>query len=48
LDDLKGRGHMGDLGTGGRIISNWVLKIYGVRLWTGFHWLRIHSSGGLF
>jgi hypothetical protein len=29
-----------------RIILDWILSIYGVKLWTGFIWLRIGTSGG--
>jgi hypothetical protein len=29
------------------IILNWILKIQGVRIWNGFIWLRIGSSGKL-
>jgi hypothetical protein len=28
----------------GRIILKWIIKMQGVRLWTGFTWLRIWSS----
>jgi hypothetical protein len=36
-----------DLGIGGRIILEWILKAYIERVWTGFTWLRIGSSGEL-
>jgi len=29
------------------IILMWILKKYGVVMWTAFIWLRIGSSGGL-
>jgi hypothetical protein len=31
----------------GRIILKWILQEEGVRVWTGFTWLIISSSGGL-
>jgi hypothetical protein len=38
-----------DLSADGRIILNWILilKKYGIRIGTGFVWLRIESSGRL-
>jgi hypothetical protein len=42
-ENLKGR----DLVISGRVILKWFLKKYGVRMWTGFIWLRIRSSGRL-
>jgi hypothetical protein len=41
----KGRHHLGDLDKKGRTILKWVLKKHGVRMWNGFNWLRIGSSG---
>jgi hypothetical protein len=35
-----------DLSVDGRIILKWILNKYGVRVWAGFIWLRIGSSGG--
>jgi hypothetical protein len=31
----------------GRIILKWILGKQGGRLWTGFIWFRIETSGGL-
>jgi hypothetical protein len=39
--------HWKDLGVGGRIILGWILGKQGRRLWTGFIWLRIQTSGEL-
>jgi len=38
------RDHLGDLGVDGRIIVNWILKKWDVRLWTGFIWRRTGPS----
>jgi hypothetical protein len=44
LESLKGRDHLGEQGIGGRAIIEHILKKW-VRVWTGFEWLRIGSSG---
>jgi hypothetical protein len=31
----------------GRIILEWILKKWGEKVWTGFIWLRMGSSGEL-
>jgi hypothetical protein len=33
----------GDPYVDGRIILKWIVKRYGIRMWTGFMWLRIGS-----
>jgi hypothetical protein len=43
MENLNGRGHLGDRGVGGRILNNGVLKIR-----IEFKWLKIRTSGGLF
>jgi len=45
---MKEREHLQDLGVDGRIISKWILGKRGGRVYTGFIWLRIWTSGGLF
>jgi hypothetical protein len=35
-----------DLGVDGKIISEWILGKWDRRVWTGFIWLRIGTSGG--
>jgi hypothetical protein len=35
-EDLKGRDHSEDVGSGKRIILKWVLGKWGVRMWTVF------------
>jgi hypothetical protein len=43
----EGKGTLGHLGVDGRITLEWILGKYGGNLWTGFIWLRIGTSGGL-
>jgi hypothetical protein len=47
-ENLKGRDNSEDLGTDGKIIVEWILGKQGGKVWTGFVWLRIGTSGGLF
>jgi len=47
LENLKGRDHSEDLDVDGRVILQWILQKYGGKLWTGFMWLKIKTSGGL-
>jgi hypothetical protein len=44
---MEGRDHSEDLNVGGRVILEWILEKKGAKLWTGFIWLRIRTSGGL-
>jgi hypothetical protein len=34
---MKGRNHLGEKGTGKRILSKLILKKYRVRMWTAFN-----------
>jgi hypothetical protein len=43
--DLKGRDHSENLGVDGKI-TEWITVKHDGRLWTGFIWLRIGTSGG--
>jgi hypothetical protein len=47
LEGLKGRYRWKDLGLHGMIILKRILKKQGGRVWTGFVYLRIGTSGGL-
>jgi hypothetical protein len=44
--NLKRRDQLEDLGAQGRIISELILGKDDVRVWTGFIWLRMGTSGG--
>jgi hypothetical protein len=39
----EGRDHSED----GKIISEWILRKWGGKVWTGYIWLRIGIIGGL-
>jgi hypothetical protein len=45
-ENLKGGNHSEDLGVDGRIKSEWILKKYIGRVWTGFTWIRIGIMAG--
>jgi hypothetical protein len=45
LDNLYERDFSEVLGTHGRIILEWILGKYGVKVKTGFIWPRIGASG---
>jgi hypothetical protein len=47
LENLKGIHHSEDLDIGGKIILEWILGKEGGKVWTGFIWLRIRTSGRL-
>jgi hypothetical protein len=36
-----------ELGSDERIMQKWILKKYGVTMWTGFNWLKIQACGGI-
>jgi len=44
--NLKGRDHLRDVGVEGRKFTV-DLKKWGLRMWTGFIWLKSGSSGGI-
>jgi hypothetical protein len=46
LENLKGQDHLEDLGIDEKLILEWILKKLGGKVWTGFIWLRIGTSGG--
>jgi hypothetical protein len=43
---VKGRDHLGDLGIHRRAILRLIFMKQKVRVWTGFDWLWLWSSGG--
>jgi len=47
LENQKGRDHLEDLDVNGKIMLEWILGKWGVKMWTGFIWLRIRNSAGL-
>jgi hypothetical protein len=44
---LKERDRLGDIGLDGRMIINWILKKYGVWIWTELIYLWTEFSGGV-
>jgi hypothetical protein len=46
-ENLKVRDHSKHLGADVRIILEWILGKQGVKLWTGFIWLRMRTDRGL-
>jgi hypothetical protein len=45
LENLKGRENVENIDVDGKIILEWILGKYGRRMWTGFIWLSIGTSG---
>jgi hypothetical protein len=39
--------YLGDLGIDGKRVLEWILGKWGGKVWTGFIWYRIGTSGGL-
>jgi hypothetical protein len=46
LENLKGGGHSEDAGVHGEIILKGIFGKQGGKVWTGFIWPRIGTSGG--
>jgi len=44
--NLRGRDHLEHIN--GRIILQWMLKKWDIKMWTGSIWARVGSSDGLF
>jgi len=47
FQNVKGRDHFGDLGKDGKTIFASFSEKQNVRLWSGFIWLRLGTSGEL-
>jgi hypothetical protein len=47
VENLKGRHHSEDLGVDVKITSEWILRKSVRKMWTGFIWLKLETSGGL-
>jgi hypothetical protein len=45
LGNLRERDHLGDPGVDGRIMFRWILRKWGVGVWTGSSWLRKGAGG---
>jgi hypothetical protein len=45
-ENLKGGDYLEDIGLGRKITLEWILGVYGGKLWTGVIWLRMASSAG--
>jgi hypothetical protein len=46
VGDLIEGDHLEDLGVGGSILLNWILKMWDGEAWTGLLWLRTGTGGG--
>jgi hypothetical protein len=46
-EKLKGGDHSQELGIDRKIILEWILRKQGGKLWNGYIWRRIRTSGGL-
>jgi hypothetical protein len=45
--NLKWEDNLEDPEVDGRIILEWILEKRSVRMWTGFIWVKVATSGGL-
>jgi hypothetical protein len=46
-ENLKGRDHSGDPDLDKKIMLGRILETWRRKMWTGFMWLKIGTSGGL-
>jgi hypothetical protein len=46
VEKHEGKRRLGRSGIDGRIILRWILRKWGVGVWTGLIWLRIGRVGG--
>jgi hypothetical protein len=47
MENLKGRGHLRDIGIDGNILLKEILKKQGVKVWTGLIWISTVTSRGI-
>jgi hypothetical protein len=47
MEDLEERSHLADFRIYESIILKWNVEKYAAKVWIGFIWLRIRTSGGL-
>jgi len=45
MQSVKGRGHMDDAGIDWKMILKFIIKKLDGRVWGGFIWLRIRTTG---
>jgi hypothetical protein len=46
-ENQKERDHAEDVAVDGRTILKWIIKKQHVKVWNGFTWLKLGTSGGL-
>jgi hypothetical protein len=44
---MTGRDHLENIGVGGNVILEWILRKQSRKLWTAFIWLRTETGAGL-
>jgi hypothetical protein len=47
VEKPEGKRQLGKNRHRGEVLLKWILRKYGVMLWTGLNWLTIGTSGGL-
>jgi hypothetical protein len=43
--DTEGKSYLQDPAVDARMIPEWILKELGMRIWTGFNWVRAETRG---
>jgi hypothetical protein len=39
-ENLTRRDYFGDVGIGGKIVLKYIVKLWGIGMWTGFIWIK--------